>query len=180
MIDILINNTKRCGRCPPNSASVLQCLSLAFVLVAVLVSNGRCDALVQGRVAHIIDGDSLCVEVGGSDVEVRLWGIDSPEYDQPEAEQSKGALSNLASGRTVDLKLMYLDRYGRTVAELFIAGDSINEQMVSSGYSWVHPYFCREPVCRRWTMLEAAARRHRLGIWNSDNPVPPWEWKKRG
>lgn len=179
MFDILISETKRYRRCPTSSARVLLYLSLVFVMVTVPASSGRCDVLAQGRVAYIIDGDSLCVEVDGSDIEVRLWGIDSPEYDQPKAEQSKGALSKLASGRNVDLKIMYQDRYGRTVAEMFVAGGSVNEQMVSSGQSWVHPYFCREPVCRRWKLLETAARRQRLGIWNSDNPVPPWEWKKQ-
>lgn len=162
----------------PIGAGVCSFIVFSAAL-AVFVSYGFADQDLPGRVDRIIDGDSLIVYVGGRQLEVRLWGIDSPEYDQPGSQMSAAALQRLTSAKTVRLHIRYQDRFGRSVAELFQAGSSINEQMVSGGYSWVHPYFCKGSVCRSWKRLEEEAQRKGSGIWSLDNPIPPWQWKKR-
>ena len=154
--------------------------SLVIFFIAVLSPSARAADVVHGRVEYILDGDSLTVEADDHQLEVRLWGIDSPEYNQSGAWQAREALSRLALGREVNLRIKYRDRYGRTVAEIYHKGTSINELMVAEGHSWVHPYYCRKPVCKRWKRLETEARQRRIGVWSSDNPVPPWQWKKRG
>jgi micrococcal nuclease len=168
----------RSNRCSSRSAIYGSCL--LPVVFAFFVSGAVADDYLYGSVAHTIEGDSLIVDVGGQQLEVRLWGIDSPEYDQPGAQLSAAALHRFTYGKPVRLHIKYQDRYGRAVAEMKQAGSDINEQMVIGGYSWVHPYFCREPVCCRWKELEKEAQRKRIGIWSYDDPIPPWQWKRRG
>ncbi len=182
MIHVLKENMSlyTAGFCRCTSGAVLRGSCLLLAVAALFAGDAVADEYRNGKVDHVIDGDSLIVDVAGHQREVRLWGIDSPEYDQPGAQISTAALHRLADGRSVRLHIKYRDRYGREVAELYQAGTNINEKLVSGGYSWVHPYYCREPVCRSWNELEAEARRKRIGIWGSDNPIPPWRWKKRG
>lgn len=165
-----------------NRCACVAVVCICCVLPAgfVVPAFGAADEHLNGRVEQIIDGDSLIIDVGGHRLEVRLWGIDSPEYDQPGAQTAASALHRFAYGKSVRLQIRYQDRYGRSVAEMYQSGSNINELMVSGGYSWVHHYFCTEPVCRRWKQFEEAARHKRLGIWSSDNPIPPWQWKRRG
>lgn len=128
-------------------------------------------------VSYIIDGDSLIATSSDEELEVRLWGIDSPEYDQPGAGESKKTLTRLVLGKKATLKIKYRDRYERHVAVLFCNGLNVNEEMVSTGNSWVYNYYCRERVCQRWATLQDQARISKQGLWKRDNPIPPWQWK---
>lgn len=164
------------------NSGIFVLVSFLTVILALMITAllARADVIVKGRVEYIVDGDSMIVDAGEGDQEIRLWGIDSPEYDQKGAEQSRDALSRLTLGKQVAVRIKYHDRYGRTVAEISDGETSINELMVAMGHSWVHPYFCRKPVCRQWKKLENEARRQGIGLWNYENPIPPWQWKKRG
>ncbi len=130
-------------------------------------------------VDRIIDGDSLIVRKGGSHMEIRLWGIDAPEYDQPGSRQAKRKLSELVLGNTVSIFIKYTDKYGRQVALLTSSGVNVNEEMIVTGNSWVHDYFCRETICRKWKVLEERARNEKRGLWQEDDPIPPWQWKRK-
>ncbi len=129
-----------------------------------------------GTVERVKDGDSVRVSLGGQQLEVRLAGIDAPEYQQPFGEQAKQALVNLVSDRAVKLVGQEKDRYGRTLALLVRAEDDldINAELVRQGAAWVHPKF-GDP---RWFLLEQQARGSRRGLWSSPRPVPPWDWRR--
>lgn len=62
---------------------------------------------------HVLDGDSL--RLAGGDI--RLWGLDAPEWDQAGGASATDHLHGLvASGGQITCEAMYLDRHGRTVA----------------------------------------------------------------
>jgi endonuclease YncB( thermonuclease family) len=130
-------------------------------------------------VDYVVDGDSLVVKRNGKAMEVRLWGIDAPEYDQPYSAVSKKALQKLTAARAGTLYVKYRDRYGRYVAVLVIDDLNINQELVKGGYSWVYGRYCREPICRRWELLQDEAKADRHGLWAGRDPVPPWQWKAR-
>ena len=56
-------------------------------LVMLFVTFGLCrpgDAeTLYGTGIRVVDGDSFVVRVEGREIEVRLYGIDCPEYSQP-------------------------------------------------------------------------------------------------
>ena len=125
----------------------------------------------------IIDGDSLVVSDRGKLVEIRLWGIDSPEYDQPGSEQAKARISGLTAPGRAEIFIKDKDRYGRTVVLLECNGINVNEEMVASGHAWVHAYYCKESICKKWTILERGARNKHLGLWQWENPIETRRWK---
>ena len=128
-------------------------------------------------VISVIDGDSIMVgspEFGK--VEIRLYGIDAPEYDQPFGRAARRYLASLAAGSTVTVEAVTKDSYGRTVAIVRREGDSLNEKMVGVGFAWVYRSYCRKSFCRDWLGLEEEAKRKGKGLWRNSSPIPPWEW----
>lgn len=128
-------------------------------------------------VDYVVDGDSLVVQKGTKKMEVRLWGIDAPEYDQPDSIMARNGLKKMVMGQKGVLYIKYQDRYGRYVSLLKIKDLNVNEAMVANGHSWVYDRYCREPVCQRWKHLQAEAKKQRRGLWSGNDPVPPWQWK---
>src|SRR5262249_53290789 len=112
-----------------------------FVVVALaaLAAAGwfarRESADISGA-AQVIDGDSLVV----AGVEIRLYGIDAPEYRQycfrrgrPWACRGDATrtLRAVIANRQVDCRSREEDRYGRTVASCAVEGRDLGAAMVA-------------------------------------------------
>ncbi len=154
-------------------------LGLVFSVLAVFSPDARGGDNAAVQVTAVIDGDSLAVAQGGRAYQVRLWGIDAPEYDQDGAEAAKSWLQEATLGTSVRLERKYADRYGRTVALVWADDTLLNEVLVRRGLAWVHVRYCDERVCETWLKLEQRARVRRIGIWKKDRPIPPWQWKNK-
>jgi hypothetical protein len=68
------------------------------------------------------------------------------------------------------------DRYGRTVATVYVDGIDVNAEQVRRRMAWVYRKYARD-----WDLyeFEAEARTARRGVWTDPDPVPPWEWRGR-
>lgn len=132
------------------------------------------------RVEKIIDGDTIQVQYKAKSVQVRLWGIDTPEYQQPFSKPAKKFTAQLLEEGRVQLKIKDWDRYGRIVAIVTMTDQRcVNEELIKAGFAWVHIYYCKEPICKRWSGYEKEARLQQIGLWQDSSPVPPWVWKKK-
>ena len=41
-------------------------------------------------------------------------------------------------------------------------------------------YYCdEEPMCSRWNELQQEAREAEMGLWAEDEPIEPWEWRRK-
>ncbi len=101
--------------------------------------------------------------------------IDPPELKQPFGQQSKQALSALVFGKDVEIRATGKDRYGRTLARVFVDGADVNLAMVKAGMAWRFDKYSKD-----WAFLSAqeGAQRARRGLWVDPAPVAPWEWRK--
>ncbi|PIE56931.1 MAG: hypothetical protein CSA34_01130 [Desulfobulbus propionicus] len=134
----------------------------------------------QGKVTRVRDGDSLTIEQAGRSREVRLYGIDAPEYDQPFSARARSRLNGLVWRRRVVVRPMDHDHYGRVVALVSVDGMLVNRELVAAGLAWVYPRYCKEkPLCQELAGLEQEARQRGIGVWASDSSVAPWVWKRR-
>jgi len=87
---------------------------------------------VRGSVRHVVDGDSLYIQ--GYDPQIRLWGVDAPERDEPGFSGATETLKRLALRKEITCQRVDTDRYERTVARCFLDdGREINEEMIASG-----------------------------------------------
>lgn len=163
-------------------------LTERWILLLVFLMMGLIDhAAVSGRendsekiyadVEKIIDGDSLKVRRGNETIELRLWGIDAPEFDQPGAAESEQALLAQIDKAQLTLEVKDIDKYGRLVVIAHKEHTNINEEMVKKGHAWVHIYYCLLPPCDQWHIYQKQARQRGIGLWQYKDPIPPWIWK---
>lgn len=133
----------------------------------------------QGKVIGVSDGDTITVLRDGHDqYKIRLYGIDAPEIGQPHGKESKKNLSKMVYGESVQVEVMDTDRYGRTVARIFVEGEDVNAAQLRAGYAWLYRQYCRNWVCGEWSGLETDARSSGVGLWADKDPVPPWQWRR--
>jgi micrococcal nuclease len=146
-----------------------------------ILSGNICNAtesFYYAMVVRIIDGDTIEVMQKGKMQRIRIWGIDTPEWDQPYATQASQFMRNLLIKREVQVLPKEFDDYGRLVATIRVDGKNISEELIRSGLAWVHDYYCNEQICDSWKNLQQSAMSARRGLWNGDNPTAPWKWKK--
>ncbi|MEE4240204.1 MAG: thermonuclease family protein [Desulfopila sp.] len=129
-------------------------------------------------VIKILDGDTFEVVEGRARQRIRLWGIDTPEWDQPFSLEAKKYLKSLLYHRQIEVEPLYRDTYGRLVARIFLHGKCVNRELVKDGYAWVHVYFCKEKICSSWKKLEQNAKLAKTGLWGRGDAIAPWQWKR--
>ncbi len=132
----------------------------------------------NGSVVKVVDGDSLLIKRDKKVYEIRLYGIDAPEYDQDYSNGAKQETIRLTSGHTVSVEPKGIGMYGRVIALVTSQGRLVNRELVRDGLAWFYPHYCLEqPLCRELKALEKKARLARLGLWRANDPVSPWVWK---
>ena len=145
--------------------------------------------LPKVKVAYILDGDTVIVANGWSDVTIRLDFIDCPEDGQHWGDTAKYGLIKLIGGRRVHLEEHGLDSHGRTLATIYVQHESgskwinVNERMVTLGHAWVmRRFYDHLPKDRqdKLNRLERWAKAKNVGLWRTSNPTPPWKWRNGG
>src|SRR5262245_50690733 len=89
----------------------------AALLLAAPVAIG--DDFLTGEVVGVTDGDNITVLVDRHPIKVRLAEIDAPETRQPWGNRAKQALSAKVFGQMVQLEVVGIDHYGRTLAKVY-------------------------------------------------------------
>lgn len=132
--------------------------------------------VINGIVIKVADGDTITVLTSDKkELKVRLKNIDAPEKKQEYGTQARKFTTSLVFGRNVELKISGKDKYNREIAEVFINGLNINKEIVKQGYAWAYREHLDD---KSYIELEQYARKNRLGLWNSPNPIKPSEWRK--
>ena len=131
----------------------------------------------SGLVVGVIDGDTISVLHDGRNEKIRLYGIDTPEDQQAFGKKAKQFTSGIVYGKTVEVETKDTDRYGCSVALIYIDGQSLSEALIKNGYAWVFRKYCKETLCEDWLNLEIVARYRKIGLWSEPNPIPPWEFR---
>jgi micrococcal nuclease len=131
-------------------------------------------------VVGVADGDTLTVRCTAADgdvtLQVRLAEIDAPEKGQAFGRRSKDHLATLCFGRSAVVKPTTTDRYGRTVARVDCEGHDANAALVQAGLAWAYMRYLTDPHIAE---LEREAREQRVGLWQDESALPPWQWRRK-
>jgi micrococcal nuclease len=124
----------------------------------------------EAVVAKVVDGDTVWTDRGEK---IRLLGIDTPELHHPDypvqafAQQAK----DYVAGRILGKKCIFeysdfdhYDKYGRTLAFIYLDGDLINAEIVKKGLGYASPNK-NIPRTREFLVLENIAKKFRAGLW---------------
>jgi endonuclease YncB( thermonuclease family) len=151
--------------------------ALVLVALIVLLLKARAEDLVG--VPYIIDGDTVAIH----GTKVRLQGIDAPEMEQfclddktHVAECGKGVRDRLiekSAGRPWTCHVSGQDRFKRSLARCYIAGEDIQRWMVRYGFALAYKQYSHD-----YDADEQAAREAHAGLW-SGAFIAPWDWRHR-
>ena len=153
-----------------------------FVLLIALIfahspSFGAVD--FDAKVIKIADGDTITVlREGNVQIKIRLADIDCPERGQPWGRNATDALKKALTKDTVGIEVLDKDRYGRTIARVYVDSISMNRYLVESGNCWVYPKYAKDHAL---FSLQDEAKAAGRGLWQlpESERVPPWEWRKK-
>jgi endonuclease YncB( thermonuclease family) len=118
------------------------------------------------RVIGISDGDTITVLKNKTRIKIRLHGIDCPEFHQAFGNRARRFTSKKVYKKTVTIRPVDTDRYGRTVAWVYIDGKNLNEEIVRAGLA---RHYRRYSNDGNLAAAELEARKKRAGIWS----IPP-------
>jgi micrococcal nuclease len=149
---------------------------LAMIMIAWCASAAVCEESWPGKCVGISDGDTILVMQGRRQIKIRLYGIDCPEMGQDFGAQARRFTGQMVFGKIVTVQEMDRDRYGRTVAWVWVDGQSLNKELVKAGFAWWYRYYALNDEELR--TLEAKARKDKLGLWSQPNPIPPWKFRR--
>ena len=161
---------------------VLPTLLLLASLVGAMPDHGSAEepleGYIYGKVVKITDGDTLTILTGEKEqVKIRLAEIDTPERGQPYGKKAQEALSELVWPKNVAVRVVDIDRYGRTVGRIYVGETDVSAEMVRRGAAWVYRSTQRTRACMN---LRPRLRTAERGIWglSESQQMPPWEWRK--
>jgi micrococcal nuclease len=161
----------------------LACLTLAVFALPALAGCGAGglaaprDAQGVGRVARVVDGDTVQVTLDGRRERVRYIGVDTPESVKPGtpvqcyAHRAGAFNSRLVAGERVRLvtDAERRDRYGRLLAYVYRERDGlfVNAELVRRGYARTLTIPPNVAHAAQFRKLTSAARRAGRGLWSA-------------
>ena len=135
--------------------------------------------ILDAKIIRIIDGDTAEILYDELPIKLRLAHIDTPEKrgKQPYGNRAKIALSDLCFGQMVKIHTEgKYDGYGRLIAVIYNnQGLNVNKEMVRLGMAW---HYKKHSDDDSYDILEKEARSLRIGLWQDNNPIAPWNYRK--
>ena len=79
------------------------------------------------KVTRIIDGDTF--KTSSRQRSVRLANVNAPEKGYPGSAKARDALRTMIEGKQVRVQTVVRDKYGRSVANVYVGRESVNKKM---------------------------------------------------
>ncbi|HVB65561.1 MAG TPA: thermonuclease family protein [Nitrolancea sp.] len=137
-------------------------------------------SLIDATVVRVVDGDTIIVDIDGSQERLRLIGMNTPELNKPdgpaecyatEATKRTQELVDAANGRVqLERDVSESDQYGRMLRYVWLVNPDgmqmLNEALVEGGFARAVTY---RPDVKYQSILNREqndAKNHNLGLWN--------------
>ena len=97
-------------------------------------------------IKNCYDGDTCTTNHGEK---IRLACIDTPEIkgkraNPIKAKEARDYLNNIVKGQQISIRRITEDRYGRTVGELSLNGENLQERLVNEGYAQIYKKYSKQ------------------------------------
>ena len=154
--------------------------TIGAIVLFLSMASPSAAARLSGRIVNTGDGDTLRANLNGKLTTIRLGCIDAPEKKQQYGATSAARLAGLLPrGTAIELRVMDLDRYGRTVGEIYVGGRSVNLQLVQEGAAVAYREYLQKCDKPAFLQAEAAAKSSRLGVWGQSPICLPKDFRKK-
>lgn len=168
----------------PGRGASAGSVALLVILVLLAVLGGEDDdpgdaagqssgEVREAQVLRVVDGDTIEVDIDGTEEDLRYIGVDTPETVKPGSPvecfgpQASDRNHELVEGRSVRLEFdrELRDDYGRLLAYVYVGKRFINGELVAGGFARtleIEPNTARAGLLNR---LEAEAGSAGRGLW---------------
>lgn len=129
----------------------------------------------EGIVTKTIDGDSIIVKTEEGEKEVRIRGIDAPEYGQEGFSEAQRKVRSLTMGQKVTLLNAEIDHYGRIASDVEInhSEKNVAEELAQAGVAYPDPRGSNKKIKK----LAKEAKEKSLGVWKKPQQTP-WDFRE--
>jgi endonuclease YncB( thermonuclease family) len=167
-----------CGNCkPPISVdSTIKEKLIVEEEPKSIIDDTKYPYSINGSVVSITDGDTITILKENQEYKIRLNGIDSPESSQAFGQKAKDYISLLIFSKNVDVNIVGKDVYNRYLGDVYVEGLYVNSEIIKAGYAWHYKEYSKDT---NLAFLEEQARKKKVGLWQDNNPTPPWEYRKK-
>ena len=154
-----------------------------LLLLTVVALQAATTRMLEGTVEKVFDGDTVSLVTETNTIKVRLYGIDFPELTrrtrkgQPYGKEARQALEEKIAGKKVVVDVVDVDKHRLILGRIMLGDRDINREMIEGGWAWAYRQHLKEPYTTPYQTAEMYARKKRLGLWQQDNPDPPWSFR---
>lgn len=157
-------------------------LIIALIAAILLGTKSRStgDAEEKAKIIRCHDGDTCTTDKGEK---IRLACIDAPELKQPFGKASRDHLKEIITDRPVKIDRINTDRFGRTIAILYISDGGkwqpVQSLQSKAGTVWAFDRFKRN--CPIWNSINRefqAAQSKKIGLFADRQAIEPWKWRQ--
>ena len=157
-------------------------LSHVLVFVVLIAFNGPGPSVaveLEGVVVAVPEGDALEVLHEGTVFFIRLQDVDAPEIGQPYGKEAQVFVESLALGKRAKVSTVGPLRAGISHQKgtvTLASGFNLSHELLKAGLAW----WDRQAAASNDSLwkLEREARTEHRGLWEDEDPIPPWEWRK--
>ena len=157
----------------------LLIIALIAIILLGISSRSQGNAGEKVKIARCYDGDTCSTDKE----KIRLACIDAPELKQPFGKAYMDHLRGIIKDRPVKIDRINTDRFGRTIAILYISDrgkwQAVQSLQASSGTVWAFDRFKRN--CPIWNSINRefqAAQSKKIGLFADRQAIEPWIWRQ--
>lgn len=157
-----------------------RCVYLGMALIACgdeAAPDERCGP-AEATVARVLDGDTVELDVSDDKalIKIRYLLVDTPEIAHNASEvaecfgdEARVQNQTLVLGKTVRLEydVECQDRFGRTLAYVYVGTRMVNEILVERGYARVLFIKPNDKYINKMRALEDVAQANGTGLWGA-------------
>ncbi len=150
-----------------------------LIILAATVLPAYSQLKFSGKVADVLDGRTVVLELESGRLTATLQYIDTPAPEQPLSQAVKEHLARLVLGRQIEFQPKGIFA-AKTLGTLYLKGKDVGQQMVRDGAAWHIPAERTGQEAadsRAYNANEMQARSEKRGVWSIAELKPAWEFR---
>lgn len=160
------------------ASAILGIITIFLLIMISKPDTTGIENLKEITVKRVVDGDTFIYEENGSNVRVRMIGIDTPESVAPEetnktntieGQQASDYVKDFLEGETVYLEydVDKYDDFDRELAYVYLPnGQMVEEILLYEGFARTMTIQPNVKYADNFSKLQKEARENKIGFWS--------------
>jgi micrococcal nuclease len=157
-------------------------LLFGIILVNLFIINAQANTKETVTFVRCVDGDTALFKIKNVDTKVRFLAIDTPETVHPNMavqpygkNASEYTCTKITKAKKIVLEYdsgsTALDKYGRTLAWVWVDDSLLQKELISVGYAKVKYIYGKYTYTQELYDEQEKAKEKKLGLWSDYSPV---------